>query len=167
MPTSTSSSHRPLLLSVALVALTLLAYANVMAHAGWIWDDDVHVTQNPTLTQPHGLTNIWFKPKATPQYYPIVFTTFYLEHRLWADHALGYHIVNVLFHAASACLLWLILRRAQLPGGSVTAWLAAALFAIHPLQVESVAWIAELKNVQSALLYLAALWAYLNYATPL
>jgi len=164
MPTPPATSQRTTLLSVALVALALLAYANVLAKAGWIWDDDLHVTQNATLTQPDGLAHIWLQRGATPQYYPLVFTTFWIEHQLWGDHAHGYHLVNVLLHAASACLLWVILRRAKLPGGQVTAWLTAALFAIHPLQVESVAWITELKNVQSGFFCLAALWAYLNFA---
>lgn len=147
-------------LVLALVAATLVAYAPAIT-AGYIWDDDVHVTNNPTLHDASGLGRIWFDLGAVPQYYPLVHTTFWVEHRLWGLQPAGYHIVNVLLHCASALLLWIALRRLGL--AQVTAWLAAAVFALHPVHVESVAWITERKNVLSLVFYLAALLAYLQF----
>lgn len=124
-----------------------------MLHAGWVWDDDVYVTANPLLETAAGLRDIWLRPGATPQYYPMVFTAFWIQHRLWGDAPLGYHLANVALHALVALLLWLLLERLGVPG----AWTAAALYAVHPLNVESVAWVSELKNVQSAALGLGSL----------
>jgi tetratricopeptide (TPR) repeat protein len=140
-----------------LLAATVLAYQPVW-HAGFIWDDDAHLTA-PALRSWTGLAQIWTKVGATQQYYPLVHTVFWLEHRLWGDAPLGYHLVNVLLHFLSALLLARILRRLQVPG----AWLAAALFALHPVQVESVAWITELKNTLSGFCCLAAALAYLRF----
>lgn len=138
--------------SATLVALVLAAYLPVV-RAGWVWDDDVYVTANPLLETAAGLRDIWLAPGTTPQYYPMVFTSFWVQHQLWGDAPLGYHLVNVALHALVAILLWVLLARLGVPG----AWAAAALFAVHPLCVESVAWVAELKNVQSAALGLGSL----------
>ncbi len=140
------------------MGLTLLAYVPAL-RAGYIWDDDSYLTANPTLQSAEGLRRIWFELRATPQYYPLVFTTFWFERRLWGAAPFGYHLVNVLLHAAGAILLWRTLVRLRCPG----AWLGAALFALHPVHVESVAWITERKNVLSGALYLASAWAYLNF----
>src|SRR5215470_1614393 len=93
----------------------------------FIWDDDQHISQNRTLTSEGGLRRIWLQPGATPQYYPLVFTTFWIETRIWHLHPAGYHWVNVVLHGLNAILLWLVLRRLAVPG----AWFAAALFAVH------------------------------------
>jgi tetratricopeptide (TPR) repeat protein len=138
-----------------LVALTFSAYLPAL-RAGFIWDDDVYITGNPLLESAAGLRDIWLRPGATMQYYPLAFTTLWVEHHLWGAGPAGYHAVNVALHAAGAVLLWLLLLRLALPG----AWLAGALFAVHPVLVESVAWCAELKNVQSGVLYLLCLLAY-------
>ncbi|MFH1267354.1 MAG: tetratricopeptide repeat protein, partial [Planctomycetota bacterium] len=129
---------------------------------GFIWDDDAYVTENEALRSGAGLKDIWLRLDATPQYYPLVFTTFWVEYRLWELEPYGYHVVNVLLHGLGAALLWLILRRLAVPG----AWIAAAVFALHPVHVESVAWITERKNVLSGMLYLAALLAYIRFARP-
>lgn len=142
----------------ALLAITVIVYLPAMG-GGYIWDDDSYITENPTLLSAEGLSKIWFEIGATPQYYPLVFTSFWIEFRLWELHALGYHVVNVLLHAFSAVALWLVLRRLSVPG----AWLAAAIFAVHPVQVESVAWITERKNMLSGLFYLTALLAYIRF----
>jgi Flp pilus assembly protein TadD len=131
-------------------------------HAGFIWDDDVYVTANSMLSSPGGLAQIWFDPSATVQYYPLVHTSFWLEYHLWGLNPLGYHIVNVLLHTLAAILLWRILVRLQAPG----AWLAAGIFALHPVAVESVAWVTERKNVLSAVFYFAAALAYWRWDAP-
>jgi protein O-mannosyl-transferase len=156
---------RSWLSAVLLVLLTLVAYAPAM-RAGWIWDDDYYVTKNENLCDFRGLVNIWTKlglPNGgTPQYYPVTHTTFWMENHLWGDRAAGYHVVNILLHAASVVMLWVLLNRLQVPG----AWFIAAVFAVHPVHVESVAWVTERKNVLSGFFYFAAMVVYLN-AAPL
>ncbi len=152
-------SVSPRLQAAALLALTLVVFAGTFRN-GFIWDDDDYIINNETLQNADGLSRIWFDIGATPQYYPLVFTTFWLEHHVWGLHPVGYHVVNVLLHAASAILLWLVLRRLEVPG----AWLAAALFAIHPVQVESVAWITERKNVLAGVFVFATMLCYLEFA---
>ncbi len=144
--------------ALVLLGCTLVAYLPA-AQGGFIWDDDAYVTGNQTLRSAEGLGRIWFQVGAVPQYYPLVHTTFWLEYRLWGLHPMGYHLVNILLHALAAVLLWRILRR-LLPAG---AWMAAAVFALHPVHVESVAWITERKNVLSGAFYLAALLTYLCF----
>ena len=146
------------LLGALLVAAVLIAYQPVW-HAGFIWDDDSYVTRNPTLRDLHGLWRIWFDVTSTPQYYPLVHTSFWLEYHAWGLNPLGFHLVNVFLHALAAILLWRVLVRLQVPG----AWIAAAIFAVHPVEVESVAWITERKNVLSAVFYFAAALTYLRF----
>lgn len=144
--------------AVALVfALTLLVYWHVLG-ADFIWDDDGHVTRASLLSF-GGLVRIWFEPGATQQYYPVLHSAFWLEHHLWGDAAAGYHLLNVLLHATGACLFAALLRRLAVPG----AWLGALLFALHPVCVESVAWISEQKNTLSTGFYLLAALAYLDF----
>jgi tetratricopeptide (TPR) repeat protein len=147
--------------AVLIVAMTLVAYLPAL-RGGFIWDDDSYVQTNLTLRSAEGLGRIWIEPTAVPQYYPVVFTTLWAEYHLWGLAPVGYHVVNVLLHAACALLLWRLLRRLSVPG----AWLAAAVFALHPVEVESVAWISERKNVLSTLLYLGAFHAYWRFAEP-
>ncbi len=142
-----------------IILLVFLAYLPAL-RGGFIWDDDYYVTQNPTLHDLGGLQRIWFKVGAVPQYYPMVHTTFWLEYHLWGLNPVGYHLINVLLHATAAILLWQVLLRLRIRG----AWLAAVLFALHPVCVESVAWITERKNVLSAVFYFAAALAYLRFA---
>jgi tetratricopeptide (TPR) repeat protein len=144
-------------LGLLLVAAVVFAYQPVW-HAGFIWDDDAHVTK-PALRSLNGLARIWMQLGATQQYYPLVHSVFWVEHRLWGDSTVGYHLINILLHAFSALLLVRILRQLKIPG----AWLAAAIFALHPVQVESVAWISELKNTLSGAFYLGSALAYLGF----
>ncbi|HEY5312661.1 MAG TPA: tetratricopeptide repeat protein, partial [Pirellulales bacterium] len=141
-----------------LLVLAIVVYWPAL-NSGFIWDDDDYVTANPALRSLAGLRDIWFRFGSTPQYYPVVFSTFWLEYQIWQDWAPGYHLVNVLLHAANAGLVYLVLSRLSIPG----AWVAAMLFLVHPVQVESVAWITERKNTLSACLYLAAGWSYLQF----
>ena len=145
------------LLCLLLVAATILAYQPAST-AGFIWDDDAYVTRNSLLTALDGLQRIWFSLDSPSQYFPLTYTTFRLEHALWGLHPAGYHWVNILLHAVNALLAWRLLKRLSVPG----AWLAAAIFALHPVNVESVAWITELKNVQSLFFSLLALLAWVE-----
>ena len=158
MDTFTGTKKKLFLWSGVIILVTVLSYIPAI-RGGYIWDDDHYITENPTLRTSDGLRKIWLEPRALPQYYPLVHTTFWLEYHLWHVHPLGYHLVNVLLHALNAILLLLLLNHLRVPG----AWLAALLFALHPVQVESVAWITERKNVLSAFFYLASFLAYLRY----
>lgn len=140
-----------------LILLTALAYAMVYG-AGFVWDDNDYVTNNQTLLSLGGLKAIWLRPGAVPQYYPLVHTTFWLEYRLWKLDALGYHVTNILLHCANALLGWYVLSLLRIR----SAWLIAMIFAVHPVHVESVAWITERKNVLSGFFYLAALASYIR-----
>lgn len=158
-PTVMSDRKRQWLAGIALILVTLGVYLPVL-HCGYIWDDDYYVTNNPTLSDGHGLVRIWTEPGAVPQYYPLVHTVFWVQHQLVGNSPMSYHIVNVLCHILVSLLWWRLLRRLSIPG----AWLAAMVFAIHPIQVESVAWVTELKNVLSGVFYLLAAIAYLRFA---
>jgi protein O-mannosyl-transferase len=139
-----------------LVLAVILAYQPIW-YAGFIWDDDAHITANPVIIGPLGLKEIWTTSAA--RICPLVLTTFWVEHTLWGLAPLPYHLVNVFVHAASAVLLWRILRSLTIPG----AWLGAALWALHPVQVETVAWITELKNTQSGLFYLLSILFFVRW----
>ena len=156
---ATRIANKPWVLAIALVIHTFLAYLPAL-RCGYVWDDDFYVTKNPLLTAPDGLERIWFSAHHQSQYFPLVYTTLRFEHTLWGLRPAGYHFVNILFHALNALLVWAVLRKLALPG----AWLAAAIWAVHPVNVESVAWITELKNTQSTLFYLLALLAWMKYA---
>jgi len=145
--------------AVALLFLTLVAYWPA-THAGFIWDDNDYVTANPTLRDAAGLARIWTDTHANWQYYPLVFTTFWLEYHAWGLSPLGYHLDNILIHAASAIVLWRLLLRLEF--APTVAWLAAAIFAVHPVEVESVAWVTERKNVLCGLFYLSAMLIWFN-----
>jgi tetratricopeptide (TPR) repeat protein len=142
---------------VVLIAAVFLAYQPTW-RAGFIWDDDGHVTK-PALRSLQGLGRIWYDLGATQQYYPLLHTVFWMEYRIFGDHPTGYHLVNLFLHALNSVLFGLLLRRLRLPG----AYLAAGLFALHPVMVESVAWITELKNTLSGMCYLCAALAYLRF----
>ncbi|MCZ6837362.1 MAG: tetratricopeptide repeat protein, partial [Planctomycetota bacterium] len=157
------SSNRPriALAAFGIAMITLLAYLPAL-NSGYIWDDDDYVTRNELLLDLDGLKRIWI-PEQTPQYYPVVFTTFWVEYQLWELQPLGYHLNNILLHIASSLLLWRIMVRLKIPGGIVAAGLIGAIFALHPVQVETVAWITERKNVLSMVFYLSAVLMYLRF----
>ena len=143
--------------AAALVAAVFLVYQPAW-QGGFLFDDGGHVPR-PELRSWHGLYRIWFDVLATQQYYPMSFSAFWVEHRLWGDATLGYHLVNIFLHATVRLLLALVLRRLEVPG----AYLAASIFALHPVCVESVAWITELKNTLSGVFYLGAMLLYLRF----
>jgi len=143
-----------------LLLMTLIVYLPSIG-GDFIWDDESYIRTNPLLTTSEGLYHIWFNLRASPQYYPLTFTTFWIEFQLWKLWPGGYHLINILLHGANAILLWRLLSRLAIPG----AWLAAAVFALHPVQVDSVAQISERKNVLSMVFYLAALLTYLRFSS--
>src|SRR5438270_3381070 len=144
-----------LLGAIVLLLLVFLVYAR-LGTAGFIWDDESHLTQNPCIIGPLGLTDIW--TSASAFYYPLVLTTFWVLHHFVGLNPLPYHILNVAFHAGSALLLWRVLVQLRVRG----AWLGAAIWALHPVLVQSVAWITEMKNTQSAFFYLLAISLFLQ-----
>jgi tetratricopeptide (TPR) repeat protein len=143
---------------LVLAAVTILAYRPTW-NGGFLWDDDVYITNNELLTAPDGLRRIWFSLDSPSQYFPLVYTTFRVEHAVWGLDPTGYHWVNLLLHIANALLVWLVLARLKVPG----AWLAGAIFALHPVQVESVAWITERKNVLMGFFFLLTLLAWIAF----
>jgi tetratricopeptide (TPR) repeat protein len=146
-----------ILFAGAVAAAALAAYWPAL-RGGFVWDDDGHVTR-VDLRSLHGLWRIWSEVGATQQYYPVLHSLFWVEHRLWGDAPIGYHFANLLLHLAACLLLYLVLRRLAVPGAA----LAAAVFALHPVCVESVAWISEQKNTLSTVFYLGAALAYLRF----
>jgi len=141
-----------------ILLLVLACYFPALG-AGFVWDDDWWVTDNPAVQSWGGIWKLWTDPTHNQQYYPLTATSFWLECRLWGLRPFGYHLTNVLLHAANAVLVWLLLRRLGVGG----AWAAAAIFAVHPLEAESVAWITERKNVLSTLFVLITTITYLRH----
>ena len=150
--------RKPWIAGVGIVLITFLFYIPAL-RGGFIWNDEEEgsLTKNIVLEE-HGLYRVWFTTESV-NYWPITWTSFWIEHRLWGLNPTGYHVVNVLIHAGAAVLLWRILRRLGIPG----AWLAALVFAVHPVNVESVAWITQRKNTLSLLFFLVAILCYLRF----
>ena len=154
-------THWLVLGALALLAMALASYLPAMLWGGFVWDDVAHIPGEPALRDRAGLQRIWFAPTEVrePHYRPLTYTTFWLEHKLWGFAPEGYHVVNVVLHAANAVLLWRIVFALAVPG----AWFVAAVFAVHPLHVESVAWTIERKDVLSGLFYLACVSVWLRF----
>jgi tetratricopeptide (TPR) repeat protein len=151
--------HQDWFAGLLLILGIFIAYQQVW-HAGFIWDDDHHLTANPCIVGPLGFKDIWTTSAAV--YYPLVLSSFWVQHFFWGLNPLPYHLVNVALHAACAILLWRVLQALQVRG----AWLGAALWALHPVQAESVAWITEQKNTQSCLFYLLAIYFFVKWRAP-
>ena len=141
----------------ALLVLLTVAVSLPALKGGFVWDDDLLLTENPVIHSADGLWQVWL-PSEELDYYPITWTTFWLEWRLWGMNAMGYHATNILLHALGALLVWQILKRLEVRG----AWLAALIFAAHPVNVESVAWISERKNTLSLVFYALMMLAFLR-----
>ena len=145
----------------ALCLLVVVSYVPALS-AGFLWDDVV-LTESTSLHTWSGLAQIWFAPRGLNQYeihyWPLLYTLFWLEHKLWGLAPLGYHLVNLLLHTGVVLLLWRLLRRLEVPG----AWFAAAVFAVHPLHVESVAWVIGRKDILATLFYLSSVLAYIRF----
>src|SRR5947207_2304282 len=153
-----SSRARALMFAVVLAAVTIFAYRPAW-HGGFLWDDDAYIINNELLTAPDGWQRIWFSLDSPSQYFPFTYSTFRIEHALWGLNTTGYHWVNLLLHIGNALLVWAVLARLRVPGS----WLAAAIFALHPVQVESVAWITERKNVLMGFFFLLTLLGWIAF----
>lgn len=143
--------------AIALVALVLIVYFPAM-RGEFIWTDHAGITDNVYLRSWRGLSAIWSGPPGTKAYQPLVDTTYWLEYRLWGQRPLGFHLGNIVLHSVNALLFWRLLRRLGLPG----AWLAAAIFAIHPIHVQSVAWVSQRGMLIAMLLSLASMMIFLR-----
>src|SRR3954471_8128245 len=153
-----SPRGRAFIFAIVLAAVTLLAYWPAW-NGGFLWDDDAYIVNNELLTAPQGWQRIWFSLDSPSQYFPLTYSTFRIEHALWGLNTTGYHWVNLLLHVGNALLVWAVLARLGVPGS----WLAAAIFALHPVQVESVAWITERKNVLMGFFFLLTLLAWIGF----
>jgi tetratricopeptide (TPR) repeat protein len=156
VPGPPSWFRRDWLWGLILILFVILTYTPVW-QAGFIWDDSVVLTANPCIVGPLGLKELWTTSAA--DICPLVLTTFWVEHALWGLAPLPYHLVNILLHAACAVLLWRVLRRLRVQG----AWLGAALWALHPVGVESVAWITEMKNTESCVFFLLSILFFVRW----
>src|SRR5213082_2325666 len=153
-----SRRTRACVFGLLLAAITMFAYRPAW-NGGFLWDDDDYIVKNDLLTASDGLRRIWFSLDSPSQYFPLVYTTFRIERAIWGLHPSGYHWINLILHVANALLVWAVLAQLKIPG----AWLAGAIFALHPVQVESVAWITERKNVLMGFFFLLTLLAWLAF----
>ena len=137
------------------------------ALAGFVWDDSI-MRELRAVSTWGGIWELWFDPvgayleggtRKEGHYWPLLYTTFWIEHKLWGFSPAGYHIVNILIHFANTVLLWRLLVRLAVPG----AWFVAAVFAVHPLHAESVVWIMARKDMLATLFCLAALLMWLRF----
>jgi hypothetical protein len=153
---SKAAQLREWMIGAGLVLLTVLAYLPSF-RAGFLWDDDTMLTANRAILSPQGLKQIWAST-LLPDYFPLTSTSLWIEWRLWSFHAGGYHATNVLLHAASVLIFWRVLKKLEVPG----AWIASILFALHPVNVETVAWIAERKNLLAMIFFLLTVWSWVR-----
>jgi tetratricopeptide (TPR) repeat protein len=154
-------STRGVLTAALLVLVTLLVYSPSM-RGEYLWDDRDSIPNNELLRTSAGLLKIWTEPAANPvteQHYPMLYTSYWVEYQLWGANPLGYHLNNILLHALNSLLVLLLLQQLRIPG----AWLAAWIFALHPVHVESTAWIVERKDLLSCCFYLLAAFAFLRF----
>ena len=147
-----------ILRALVIVAAGSWIYGPAIA-GGWLWDDKELIRDFPLIHDPDGLWRIWSDPGSMVDYYPLWSSVEWVQWRLWGDETTGYHAVNIVLHLASALLVWRLFSKL----GVRLAWLGGLVFAIHPVQVESVAWMVELKNTLSLPPFLLAMCAYLDF----
>jgi len=149
---------KQLLQALVIVVTVGWIYAPVL-HGDWLWDDDALVSKNTIIHSPSGFWKVWFEPNDMVDYQPLKFTVAWMQWHLWGNNTLGYHLTNVVLHLVGALLVWRLLSKL----GLRLAWLGGLIFAIHPVQVESVAWISELKNTLSLPPFLLAMCTWIDY----
>jgi tetratricopeptide (TPR) repeat protein len=147
----------PFLQAALIIALVISIYWPAI-NGGFVLDDEGLLTEHPIFRAPDGLYRIWFTADA-PDYWPLTYTGFWIEWNLFDKHTTGYHVVNITLHITASLLLWAILRKLKITG----AYLAALLFAVHPVNVQSVAWIIQLKNTLAMVWLLLSTWLYLKF----
>jgi len=160
----TGRKNRPpeigqLFLQGGIIVVAVLVIFWPVLHGDWLWDDDWYLTKNPLMHDPWRLWKAWFEPGSFVEYYPIQQTVQWVQWQLWGDDTFGYHLTNVILHMANALLIWWLFHKL----GIRLAWLGGLLFAVHPVVVESVAWIAELKNSLSLTPFLLSLGFFVDY----
>ncbi|MCE0497278.1 MAG: tetratricopeptide repeat protein [Methylacidiphilales bacterium] len=148
----------PFLQAAVIIFATAVIFWPVL-HGDWLWDDGFDITQNPVTQSANGLWSIWFEPGSQADYYPLKASVQWAQWHLWGNDTFGYHVTNIVLHLAASLLVWRLFHKL----GLRLAWLGGLLFAIHPVQVESVAWIAELKNTLSMPFFLLSMCFYLDY----
>ena len=148
----------PFLQAAVIIVAALVIYWPAL-HGNWLWDDHADITENPVTRSASGLWSIWFEPGTQLDYYPVKASVQWAQWRLWGNDTLGYHVTNLVLHIVSALLVWRLFHKL----GLKLAWLGGLIFAVHPALVESVAWIAELKNTLSMPFFLLAATFYLDF----
>jgi len=144
--TDDAARWQNLLLQAAIIILAGLWIYSPTYHGEWLWDDDQLVWQNAVVqsTSLRGLAKLWFNPDGA-DFFPLSYTALWAQWPFFHDQPTGYHITTIVLHIVASLLLWALLDRMRIPG----AWLSGLLFAIHPVAVESVAWVSETKNTLS------------------
>jgi protein O-mannosyl-transferase len=143
-----------------IVAATFAAYWPCI-NGAFILDDDKLLTENDIVHNPEGLQRFWFTTESL-DYWPVANNVLWLEWRLWGMHQAGYHFTNLFLHAAEALLIWVVLRKLGVSGG----FFAALFFALHPVNVETAAWIAQHKDMLAVLFFLLSILWYLKAQNP-
>ncbi|MGI9228762.1 MAG: tetratricopeptide repeat protein [Gammaproteobacteria bacterium] len=153
-------SSATLLPALALLLMVLVSFWPAFS-AGFVWDDNVFIVKEPRVSTLTGLADIWLRPLGNAEfhYWPILYTSFWLDYQLWGFNPAGFHATNLLLHGANTVLLWRLLLRMNIPG----AWLIAAVFALHPLRAEAVVWVIARKDLLATLFYLLAAGCWLRY----
>ena len=158
---ATASASYHTLIAFGLIALAAIVAYSPSINGGFIWDDYLLLVDNALVKAADGLQRIWCTAEAV-DYWPATNTSFWIEWRLWDLHSAGYHVTNLILHVVESLLIWIILRKLSIPG----ALLAAVIFAVHPVNVESVAWIAQRKNTMAMLFFLLSILWYLKAVMP-
>ncbi len=154
-----NSSKTPALLALVILTASLIPYAGSWS-GGFLWDDNTILVDSELVADPAGWWKIWADPPPShPDYFPLTTFSFWLEWRVWGDSPTGYRILNSLLHSVSVLMLWRLLVAMSLP----SAWIAALLFALHPVNAESVAWISERKNLLAMVFAIPSFFWFLRW----
>lgn len=143
------------LCGLALLGIVLVCYLPSLSN-GFTWDDDTHLTEN-ILTSENGLYRTWLTTQQ-PNYWPITWTSYWIEWKTWGRNPLPFHVTNVLLHALNTLLVWRILKRL----GIRAAWLCALVFGLHPVAAEAAAWITQRKTLLAMCFFLGSALLFLR-----